>query len=83
MNREIMKQMGFAKELQLIDEGKCPWCKKKIDMNEFRTPLSKREFEISGLCQSCQDGFFKGGQEDRKKKSTKPKIKKKKGCGCK
>jgi hypothetical protein len=80
MNREIMKQMGFTKELQLIDEGRCPWCKKKIDMNEFRTPLSKREFEISGLCQSCQDGFFKGG-EDRKKRSAKPKSKRK--CRCK
>lgn len=28
---------------------------------EFTDELSKREFEISGLCQKCQDEVFEGG----------------------
>lgn len=81
MNRDIMKQLGFTKELQLIDEGKCPWCKRKIDMNEFKTPKNRKEFEISGLCQECQEGFFKEGSEFRRKRFVKLKSKRK--CRCK
>lgn len=29
---------------------------------EFRDEVSMREFEISGLCQSCQDAVFGGGE---------------------
>lgn len=49
----------FPKEADRIKEGKCPFCGKQINVEtEFRDPLSKREFEISGLCQSCQDNVF-------------------------
>jgi len=27
-------------------------------MKSFRDALSKKEYEISGLCQQCQDNFF-------------------------
>ena len=40
-------------------EGKCPFCEKRINLNEFRDELSLKEYTISGLCQSCQDEFFK------------------------
>ena len=36
--------------------GKCPFCD---DPDwEFKDALSVREYQISGLCQKCQDGFF-------------------------
>jgi len=72
MNRDIMREAGFGEQLALIDEGKCPWCKKPIDMNDFRNEISKREYGISGLCQKCQDGFFK---KKRNKQSSVPKCK--------
>lgn len=52
--------MGFLKTCNdRIEDGKCPFCGKSIDVEtEFRDPLSKREFEISGLCQKCQDEIF-------------------------
>ena len=31
---------------------------KKINKDDFRDELSKKEFGISGLCQECQDDFF-------------------------
>jgi len=58
MNPEIMKKMGFKKELDLIERGYCPFCKQKINSTGFRDPLSAKEFEISGLCQKCQDETF-------------------------
>ena len=36
----------------------CPFCNKPVNENEFKDELSRKEFEISGLCQSCQDDFF-------------------------
>lgn len=50
----------FPKEAERIQAGECPFCGKSIDdvEKEFRDSLSKREFEISGLCQKCQDEIF-------------------------
>ena len=49
----------FSKEFKLLNQGKCPFCKNIIDEKEFKDTLSRKEFKISGLCQKCQDGFFK------------------------
>ena len=58
MNKEILIAMGFEDEVRLIEEGKCPFCRKVIDINSFRSELNYKEFTISGLCQECQDEFF-------------------------
>lgn len=39
-------------------EGKCPFCGKSVNEHDFRDELSKKEFQISGLCQSCQEEVF-------------------------
>lgn len=53
------KKALFPVEEERKAEGKCPFCGKVIDVDtEFRNEISKREFGISGLCQSCQDDFF-------------------------
>jgi len=49
----------FPEQMARKDRGICPFCNKDIDpAEEFRDRLSLREFEISGLCQKCQDGMF-------------------------
>ena len=60
MNKEILNKLGFNKEVKLVSEKKCPFCKKEINVDEFEDELSKKEFKISGLCQSCQDEVFNG-----------------------
>ena len=37
---------------------RCPFCGKEVSEDDFRDELSRKEFRISGLCQSCQDDFF-------------------------
>ena len=58
MNKDIMKKAGFTKELDLIKEKKCPFCKKKVNEDDFVDELSIKEFVISGLCMACQDEMF-------------------------
>ena len=46
----------FPGTLKSIEKGECPICKQKI--TDFRDYKSVREYEISGLCQECQDATF-------------------------
>jgi hypothetical protein len=42
-----------------IRENKCVFCMKQINpIIEFQDDLSRREFQISGLCQECQNRTF-------------------------
>jgi hypothetical protein len=57
MNTEIMKKMGFTSEVEKVEKGICPFCNKEVDV-DIMSPEDFREYKISGLCKSCQDGFF-------------------------
>jgi len=56
-----LKKAGFSKEVDLVEEGRCPFCKNVVDLEGFRDELSREEFQISGLCQDCQDETFGKG----------------------
>ena len=59
MNKKIMEEAGFGKEVKKVEQGCCPFCDGQIKMEDFRDGLSRKEFRISGLCQDCQDSVFK------------------------
>jgi hypothetical protein len=40
-----------------LDRGLCPRCGKPAK-EDFRDDVSRREYLITGLCQSCQDVIF-------------------------
>ena len=48
----------FRKGYELRTQGKCPMCEGDIDPSKFRDRLSYTEYQISGMCQSCQDKVF-------------------------
>ena len=59
MNKDIMRAAGFGIEIERVESGNCATCNKTVHPNkEFRDDLSRREFDISGMCQTCQDGVF-------------------------
>jgi hypothetical protein len=58
VNEKIMKQAGFGKEVTRVSEGRCPFCNRKVSESDLRDSVSRKEFKISGLCQSCQDKTF-------------------------
>lgn len=41
-----------------IEKGICPLCGEEINVKDFRDELSKKEYEISGVCQKCQDAIW-------------------------
>lgn len=51
----------FPKALQNIKDGICPTCGEEI--TEFNDKLSEREYQISGMCQKCQDKVFNKEEE--------------------
>ncbi len=59
MNKDIMKKAGFEKEVALVEKHVCPICCKDISLvNAFKDELSRKEYEISGMCQECQDSIY-------------------------
>ena len=64
MNKDIMGQI-FPGELSYILAKRCPFCQKKVsNLDYFKDDISLREFEISGLCQDCQDKVFSNEDEE-------------------
>ena len=47
---------GFESHIINLQLGLCPTCGNPV--GEFRNPASQREFNISKMCQACQDEIF-------------------------
>lgn len=50
--------MLFPELAAMRDMGLCPSCGIAANPGDFRDPISLREFDISGYCQTCQDKTF-------------------------
>ena len=48
----------FPEAREAIKNAECPTCGKKIRDEDFKDDLSRTEYGISGMCQSCQDSVF-------------------------
>jgi hypothetical protein len=62
---EKLKRAIFPNMYNLKDQGRCPFCSKHVTAVELAAMdvLSRREFRISGLCQTCQDNVFTEEEE--------------------
>ena len=61
INNHLKNTFGVDREEAILDEVCVPapiGCGKPVI--KFHTVTSAKEFEISGLCQSCQDELFEG-----------------------
>tara|TARA_Y100000034_G_C6520199_1_gene223843 strand:- start:138 stop:320 length:183 start_codon:yes stop_codon:yes gene_type:complete len=58
MNKDIMKKMGFEKQVERVEKRLCPFCQNAIRIEDFKDEISRVEYGISGLCQKCQDKIF-------------------------
>ena len=61
MNLKEFMDTAFPEEAERRKAGRCPFCNKTINSDDFRDEISSREFNISGLCQECQDNTFNDG----------------------
>lgn len=60
MNEAIKSLFGVDINASIVTKV-CTLCKRPA--TDFRDELSKKEFEISGMCQDCQDEVFGIGGE--------------------
>jgi len=61
INNHLKAEFGIDREQAILDEVCVPapiGCGKPVI--KFRNQADAKEFEISGLCQSCQDELFDG-----------------------
>lgn len=58
MAKPVQRWTGYQSppSKQEIEQGMCPTCHKQI--GTFTDRRSEKEYEISGMCQSCQDSVF-------------------------
>jgi hypothetical protein len=57
--KNILKDMGFIKEVQRVKNGQCPFCgSTKVKRENFKDELSWKEYKQSGMCGPCQDRTF-------------------------
>ena len=63
MNKDIMQQAGFGNAVARVEREQCATCGEDVRAQQFKDRLSEREFNISGMCQVCQDDVF-GGEEN-------------------
>ena len=52
----------FELEYERRSKGLCPTCGEVP--GEFKDELSKKEFKITGMCQTCQDDVFECEEEE-------------------
>ena len=43
---------------QRLDAGQCPTCGGEVDQRLFVSDVERSEFEITGMCKTCQDSLF-------------------------
>ena len=55
LNNAVKDIFGFDR-VNSISNDICVSCKKEA--KEFKDPISRKEYIISGLCQTCQDKVF-------------------------
>lgn len=58
----LLTAIAGTSRVASVAAGTCTTCPRTGVHNSFRDSLSVREYRISGMCQTCQDSVFEGGE---------------------
>ena len=58
VKRELLIKAGLGDMVKDAMFGICPLCRKPASIEDCKDDLSRKEFEIAGICQKCQDEVF-------------------------
>ena len=56
--KNMLRALGFKRQIDRVERGDCPFCGDHVDPESLGDDRSRKEFEISGMCQQCQDRQF-------------------------
>ena len=57
-----LRAFGFENEIDRVEQNLCPFCGEPVSEEDFRDDASRKEYELSGMCQQCIDDTF--GEEN-------------------
>ena len=57
MDEKILAKL-FPEARGNVKKGLCAFCATTVTREDLVNEISKKEFDLSGLCQKCQDDFF-------------------------
>lgn len=67
VKKQILRDVGMGHMVDRVEKERCPFCNTKIRLTShsileesFRDAQSFKEYEVSGLCQKCQDSVWEG-----------------------
>ena len=58
----VLTELTGKNRIEMITEHACVMCPELV--KGFNDPLSFKEYQISGMCQTCQDSVFGPPQDD-------------------
>lgn len=62
---DLTKRIYGKSNTDALSTDTCLSCNKAVtEKSEFKNERSRREYTISGLCQTCQDEVFNSKEED-------------------
>jgi len=64
ISRPLFQHPDFRVEAMYTQLGLCPMCQNPVYEKDFVDEISRREYSITGLCQTCQDVMFAEPDED-------------------
>jgi hypothetical protein len=59
---QMLSALTGVSRVGAVSENSCVTC--SGEAKSFRDAISKKEYTISGMCQSCQDSIFGVSEED-------------------
>lgn len=60
---DLINSLAGRDRQSTISAGHCMTCDKENVVGELRDNLSRKEYTISGMCQTCQDETFNDPEE--------------------
>lgn len=57
MNKSIISAI-FPGAMERINQGLCPMCGEPVKREDLKNEISKKEYDISKMCQKCQDEIW-------------------------
>jgi len=56
--KDILRLCGLGNQVEAVEAGFCPLCLEPVSKDDLTSELYIKEYNISGMCQKCQDKVF-------------------------
>lgn len=62
--KRLLRAIGYNVAVDRVERARCAFCDTPIRLEDFKDQKDLDEYNISGLCQTCQDLMFLDKDDD-------------------